>query len=424
MVKDGSSDFFDDLDICTRAEIERWNSKRAFLLQTRMQQEMDAKLEELDFDMEQSMPFVKVLVASCATEISPDSDPCSEEAILTIWRPSSEQLDSLEEGVVLRVKNLDTKTGRFDGRRQFSGGSSTPISTLPAEAYQPSECASSREYTTMFRIHLASKRLWKDLSNEQSAPDFDVLGFPLKVKELDDRQGCWIYLTDESHLLLRVQCDADCHDLASFLSSFMRDNFHAVAGFRYLRMMPFDYTECCAVAQYRGPSRFLPKPSGRQADNLHQLSLSDEGRDQLRKLSLYLDIGVQETVSSGSNSFQAIGYIAGFRVLSTQPQLLVCVDCGEPTLHTWKFPLALISSFAGSCQELEEFVVLNAEEEVKLTQLTSIGRAFRARQNNYCFSLQSIADSPADYPECKFEVSHISTVDTSALAALYSTLLQ
>jgi hypothetical protein len=137
-----------------------------------------------------------------------------------------------------------------------------------------------------------------------------------------------------------------------------------------------------------------------------------------------VDLGVRETNSPKSNSFKAFGYIAGFHVLSTRPQLLLRVDCGGPTLHTWKFPLSLISSFAGSCELLDDVVVLNSEEEVKMTQLTSIRRVFRARQDIYCFSLHGMADPAIDFPECKFEVSHISTADTRALAALYSTLLQ
>lgn len=417
MLKDGSATFFDDLDDSSRADIDRWSSKRAVALQTRMQMELAAKLEELDFDTEPSIPFVKVLVASCSVNCAVGVDSSDEEAILTIWRPSNEQLDALTEGVVVRVKNIDTKAGRFDGRGQFSGVSSTSISMRISD---PPLCM-ARDVTTLLQISLSSKRLWKDSLNKLT---FDALGVILKVKEVDDCRGWWIYLTDESHLLLRVHVDADCNDLASFQSFSNGIIGHAVVGFRDLRTMPFDYLEYCAVAQYRGGSHFFPKPADCLADRLLQWSNSGECRDQLRRLLAYLDVGLQEATRIDSNCFKAIGYIADFQVRSNQPQLLVRVDCGGPALHTWKFPLALISSFAGSCQELVEVVVLYDEDEVKLTQLTSIGPALRARHNLYCFILRRSEGSLADCNDCVFEVSQISAVDTSALAALYSTLMR
>jgi hypothetical protein len=424
MVKEGSADSYIDLDDISRVEVDRWKTQRANLLQIRMQQEMVAKLEEHSMIAEPCIPFVKVLVKSDIVEYTPSDDPMSEEAMLTVWRPLSEQLDSLQEGMLLRVKNLDTKTRRFSGLRQFSGSNTTPITILPPTAHQQPHWFSYREYSSMFRLQLSSKRLWKDTSKDQCTLVFDVLGIVLKVKQCADRQLWSLYLTDESNLLLRVQYDATCGDLDSFLSSFTCDDNHTVVGFHDLRTMPFDFRECCSVAQYRGTSHFTPTPPGHRAHILHQWSQSDAGRDQLQKQALYETIGVKETFSPEPTFCKAIGYITGFSVLTTRPQLLLHADCGELTLHTWRFPLSLISSFAGSCDTLDEFVVLNAEEEIKMSQLTSIGRLFRARQNLYCFSLQSIIDSSVDFPGCLFEVSQISTVDTRALAALYPTLLQ
>lgn len=425
MVKERSGDCFVDLDDISRAQIDRWNTKRANLLHSRMQQEMNAKLEEHILDTEASIPFIKVLVTSDMAENNIGVDMQTEEAMLTIWRPLCDQLDCLQVGTVVRVKNLDTKTRRFDGLKQFSGSHSTQIAILPPCAYSTPTpyISTSNKYSTMFRLQLSSKRLRKDAPRDQRIFELDVLGIVLKVKQRADCQ-LWIYLTDESNLLLRVQCSEDCRDLDSLLSSFAYDRNDTVVGFRNLRTMPFDFGECCSVAQYRRTSHFLPTPTCQRAHILHQWSKSDGGLNSLQKQALYVAIGVPQTFCLQSNFFKAIGYITGFHVISSWPQLLLHVDCGGPTLLTWRFPLSLISSFAATCDELDDFVVLNFEEEVKITQLTSIGRVFRARQNLYCFTLGSITDSSVDFPGCQFEVSQISAVETSALAVLYSTLLQ
>lgn len=425
MIKEGSSsEFFEELDDESKSAIQHWNTKRAALLRDRMQQEMAAKLEEYDFVSDPSVPFVKVLMKSDTAL----DDPRCEEAMLTVWNPSSEQLDTLRDGALLRLKNLDTKGTRFDGQIQLTGNSSTSIALVRDDDRQ---MPAARNYTSIFRLQLASKRLnGGEESQEQRIPQVVILmGVVFKVsRRTDGRPGWFVYLTDESNIRLRLETDTTRNDFGSFLAS-MQSHSHTENEERYrlvalrgLLLAPFDCSDNCAVVRYIGNSRLEENPLCHRAERLNRWMESDAGRKRLQKLALYTDLGIDETIRfSPEMLFDVVGYIAGFRVLRGKPQLLIQVDCGGP-IHTWKLPLSKMSAFAATCSALDEEVVLNSDEEIKMKPLMSIGRVFRARQSPYCFSLKRTTE--ADGSNCAFEVACIANVDTKTLAALYSTLLE
>lgn len=425
MIKEGSSpEFFEDLDEESKAVIEHWNTKRSALLRVRIQQEMEAKLEEHDFVSEPSMPFVKVLVQSAVVF----DDPSSVEAMLTIWKPSSEQLDTLRDGALLSFKNLDAKNTRFDGRIQLSGNNSTSISVVQQDNRQIFPSQSSGTYTGIFRLQLASKELEEDEEREQLLPDVSVMGIVFKATQRGNYPSWTVYLTDESNIRLRLESDATRNELDSFLASIPshstcdEEERYRVVAFRDLQLAPFDFSDNCAVVHFTADSRFEPNPSCGRAERLNKCKETDAGRKRLRKLALYADVGVEETIRYNQETIRdAIGYIAGFHVLSGKPQVFIQVDCGGP-IQTWKLPLSTMSAFAATCDELDEDVVLNADEEINVKRLMRIGRVFRARQFPYRFTLKRTTE--ADVSSCTIEVENISTVDTRALAALYSTLLE
>ena len=426
MTEGTPSDFLDDLDNDTKTIIDRWNTKRASLLRDRMQQEMNAKLEEFEVAIDPSLPFVKVLVRSCTAKSAPDTDPSCEEAILTIWKPTDDQLDALQEGTVLRMKNLEIKAGLFDGLLQLSGNGSTPIMTAPMSTDIGVPDCNVRTYSSIFRLHLTTKRLLKHKTQE-GAPEIDVLGIILRTKDDVDGSGWSLSLIDQSKLQLRVQCRTDQRGLCSYLSSISRDfngeaHSYRIVGLRGLRMMPFDGSENVAVALYQANSSFVEKPTCSRTKRLREWAVSDKGQQELRKAVLYKNVGVPEIARLGAKQCKAIGYIAGFSFLLNRSLIFIRVDCGGPTLHTWQFPLAAVMAFASSSGNHEDIVVLNSEEETQIMPLSSIASVLRSRQSLYCFSLQSLEGAHTE--NCNFEVTHISKVDTEALAALYSTFLQ
>ena len=98
-----SSDFFEELHESEKRSVENWRQRRATLLQDKMRQEMEARLEEHEELFCQSSPFIRVRVQGLGTR---PFDPHDAEAILTVWNPSSDQLKAIKEGAVLRMKSL------------------------------------------------------------------------------------------------------------------------------------------------------------------------------------------------------------------------------------------------------------------------------------------------------------------------------
>jgi len=420
MVKEGGSpEFFEALDFESKASIENWNTKRSALLHDRMQQEMQAKLEEFDFPSEPSTPFVKVMVRSkhfC------DDASKHEEAMLTLWKPSDEQLDILRDGNLLAFQNLDCKDTRFDGIRQLTGNNSTPISILKDEAPQMPN-RQSKTYTSLFQLQLASKRSQvNDVQHRRTSP-VSLLGIAFNKDQSCGEQWS-VYLTDESDLRLRVESDStETAELVSFLASMKSQSIlcdepaFRVVAFHDLRLLPLDPSGGITVAEYTARSHFEPNPSCGRANRLRRWVQTETGRKRLRKLVLCRELGIQDRCCRGQQeTIEAIGYIAGFHVLPGKPQLLLRVDCGGP-IQTWKLPLATMSAFAATCAELDKSVALHSDEEEKMKQLMRIGRVFRARQAPYHFSLKRTTQTIVSH--CTFEIANISSLDTSALAALY-----
>jgi hypothetical protein len=378
----------------------------ATLLQQRMEKEMNSKLEELNIVCEPSVPFVRVLLGSSNLEDS------SNEAILTVWNPTSEQLDMLREGAVLRMHNLDPKITRFEGLRQFVGHSSSRMFPVASGS---SQYLQARNNFTLFSVILASKAYWMGSCPGSSNLFVDIVGVVLDVKHSENDRVCLLYVTDKSHLVVRIQCDDSCEKFMFQVEDFKVMEFHD------LRVMPFDHDEGYAVLQYCKTSRFIVKPNSRRVRSLVEWSTSMNGSRWLEKLRAYASIGLPLSVYSDGQNLKAIGFIAGMNVLSSHPEIVLLVECGSSYLQCWKLPLALVPSFAVSCIELNKTVVLNSKEEWKLSQLTKLGHVYRARKVLFCFSLRRNHCVPLG-GNCavEFDVAHISSVDTKALASMFS----
>lgn len=416
MIKEGGSpEFFEALDSVSKASIENWNTKRSTLLRDRMQQEMQAKLEEFDFFSEPSTPFVKVLVRSKDCR----DDPSSEEAMLTIWKPSDEQLDILRDGNLLEFQNLDCKDARFDGMIQLTGNNSTPMSILKDEGSQMPLIT----YASLFQLQLTSKRSQENDAQDRHSSPVSVLGIAFNTDRRCGKQWS-VHLTDESDLSLRVESDSiETVKLDSFLAQMKSQSivddepdFRLVA-FHDLRLLPFDKSRGTAVAEYTAHSSFKANPSCCRANQLRRWVQSETGRKRLQKLALCRELGILDRYCRDQEEMiEAIGYIAGFQVLPGKPTLLLQVDCGGP-IQTWRLPLATMSAFAATCEELDKSVVLHSDEEETMKQLTRIDRVFRARQSPFHFLLKRTKQTIVS--DCTYEIANISSLHTSALAALY-----
>ena len=429
IIEDESFDDFANLDEGTKHEISRWNSQRVGLVQKRMQQELETKLEELDIEiLKPSKPFLRVLVT---TDIHNNGENClarneGSQAFVTIWDPSPDQLDVLHMGAAIRVKNLYARGHRYEGLRQFSGGPHTSILPISIFPRQESATILQRKYTSLFSLHVQSKKSFNDPANESIIPDFEVsvVGIFLGAQKHGVGDDWFVYLTDKSHLLLKVHCVNPCDKLRNFLENGLATELPAVVEFRNTRVVEFNHIEQCAVVTYTRESTFSENPCSDCTKILFEWSTSDDGDASIQKLKLYLKLGVHELNNFQAHQNCAIGYISGLFVVPSQPELIVKVDCGSPYLHTWRFPLALIQTFISTCDfdELRKDVVLNEDEETQLAKLTKVGQIFGSRKKLFRFKLCKASVVSTTYHDQTLEISHVSIVDINALVAMYSYL--
>ena len=416
-----SVEYFEQLDTESRLLIENWNLKRAALLRDRMDQEIHAKLEELDCTSGPSTPFVKVLVTS---EFS-GPNPSSEKAMLTIWNPSDEQVDLLHSGSVLSFQNLDCKQSRFDDMVQLTGNNSTPIST------RAPRCSVSRTYTSMFRLQLTANRFRTNGTSDASVPPISAIGILLTCRAQIDRDifTRTLCVVDESFIQLQIQLHAtEAPELDSFSASIGSQSIDIgttdfrVVAFHDLTLQPLDSSNGCIVALYTSRSTFDPDPSCGRAECLRRWVYSDSGQKRLRKQKHFGNLGIEDNVFfKRQEALNAIGFIAGFIVLPGKPQVMLQVDCGGP-IQIWKLPLAIVAKFAVTCADLDTLVVLHADEEARMIKLTSIGGVFRARQSPLHFSLKRTTTEATNL-DSAFEIINIECFDTKTLSALYLAFL-
>jgi hypothetical protein len=428
-MKDECSDF-DKLDEHTKYEIDRWNSQRVGLIQRRMHQELEVKLDQKDIEpIKPSKPFLRMLVT---TDINNHDENCftrneTNQAFVTIWDPSSEQLDLLDSGAFIRIKNLDTKGSRYEGLRQFCGGPSTPILPMSILPLHESRTPEQQNYSSIFSIHLQSKRFIKDVSkiSLKSKNEASVVGVLLDARTHESTNDWTVYITDKSHLLLKVQCVNPSNKLCNVLRNSLATKSPLVVEFENTVIMEFDEIEQCAVVTYPREAGFCENPRRCYVGKLlHEWSTSDDGYTSILKLKSYLKVGVHELKFQAHQ--YAIGYIFGLCAIPSQAELFVKIDCGSPFIHTWRLPFALVQSLNSIChtEELRTEVALNEDQEVQLANLKKLGQIFGSRKRLFCFKLGMIPTALMKCQNCAMQVSNVSAVDTNALAAMYSIVMR
>jgi hypothetical protein len=186
-------------------------------------------------------------------------------------------------------------------------------------------------------------------------------------------------------------------------------------------VLPYDNTCGCAVVQYQEASILsrIAANESKQGLVLTRWANSRRGAHRIGRLAAGLDANLpcRATLGWGAVTVGLISRLAFVR----EGLLLVDVDCaGEDETQTLKFPLALLPSFVRLCgSEATNRVILNEQEEVRLSFLTSVGAAFRFRHHPLRFSIQRLPTQIEGFPQCCFEVLDVSKVDTQALAAYH-----
>lgn len=327
-------DFLRDASDSTKSVIRTWQDKRKHLITERIRQELEARFEEHGLDKAPSKPFVRFLVQDSRNALNGASSTNNQcQALLTVWGPSTGQLELLKEQSTLRARQIAVKNDKFDGLLQISASNRTIFFELPMKPVEsgkgvnviPGERSMVRG---VFQTCLLSARL--DPS-EKHGRQIDLAGTPLRVDNSNGR--CYTYLTDRSGMILRVESDAALceHTEPTFTPLLLRS----------IEIRPFDAIEDVAVAAYSPLSSLSDDWMSPTVHRLSRWLRTEEGRRQVELTLAILTAKVPTKFRLRTSGLVLLAYLVEFTVLENK-HLIVKVDTGGEGLLNLDLPFSLL----------------------------------------------------------------------------------
>ena len=384
------SEFFEGLHADEKAIVSKWREKRSSILRDRLQKEVEAELECDTSLIRKSTPFIRLLVQTrdvASQEEQPRKAANCEEALLTIWQPTEEQIGVLKAGAVLQLQNVAVRESKFDGLVQLTANSRTCLEALESSAVlTPSSSQSSKRwFQNVFRIHIHSHKLQGSADGNSRLVDVDTVVVLLKVETPDSSadEKLILYVTDETKLILRIHCDiVPCGlERSSWEHQCGKKSIMRILSFSNVRVLPFDLVENCAVARFSDTS-ILSKAASDRSDLLRNWAES-RGQDTVDSVSYF--VGARLSIRERHDWLTALGYIIGFKVESSA-SLQIEVDTGGDELQEWEFPIHLLQKLV--FEGLEVNVALCPDEEKRAIALGVMEQLFRARGIIFRFQLR------------------------------------
>ena len=434
LLKSGSpSEFYGGLTDGEKATIENWRGKRSIVLRDRVQKEIEAELECVESLIRESIPFLRVLVQSAALTFSNEGK--REQALLTIWSPTEEQVCVLQEGSLVQIQNLAVRETEFDGLVQLTANSRTYIEAcVRASRISPHVCLgyTKRYFQNLFQVHVlshqaAATKVGKSLGRTD---DVDLVACLLRVEKDAFSNAVTLHVTDESQLILRVHCEylppsiaAPSSSLCAEAQNLACDHYRVVA-FCDLRVLPYDGISNCAVARFCNTSSLSKSAPTKRIQDLRRWTSTTIGRQSLDQTTKYLH--AQLTMWPSYDPLTAFGYVMGVKVeslISSSGELLYLeVDCGNSDFEEWEFPIHLLQdmlsassmgkilkSHGGSC-----FVALNSAAESDVAKMKTLEKLFRSSGILWRFELYR---RPGDTD--RFVVRKVDVANVDALTKIH-----
>ena len=304
--------------------IDDWEQNYPRLIQDKARKLIEQSMQSNPDMIRASTRFVRIHVQAYPSNPFERNNDCKSrkisddrnQALLTVWNVTDEQLDILTEGNVVAAKNVAVKGSLYENLMQLSAGSWTMLQLLSPqpglESLKLSGCR-LREYTLLLRIHLASKALLE--SSCVVHPEYDLIGFLLNVEEEDG--NIQLYLTDESGLIVRVdrQLDLNSHATMSQVETMKRNCEmvnHTIVALQNIRVMPYDTASNCAVGLWTQSSLHAKEKNDRHQSILSWVR-SDYGTNTCNLLRTLLKLRIPASGSLPSKSCVAVGYISAIQ---------------------------------------------------------------------------------------------------------------
>lgn len=401
MVTPCPEDTIDALGSSDKAQVLEWRELRKRMIQNRVKQEVSAELECETCLVRESIPFVRMRVHSLL-----DTEGKNEEAMMTLWRPTDEQLGILREGVAIQVDNLSVRDSRYEGILQLTGNSSTAIQrcTIPQSIH---DCLNQycRWDMTLYDVHLWSHRL-KDMGRERRF-DFDTIAICVMYEELGNES--FVYLVDEFNLLLRIE--GEKRRISRQVPGQNGDGIFDVVRCSDLDLLSFDSDQNCAVARFHDASQ-MHNVTNERSRELKAWSRSEDGGSRLQQMRRHLQTKVSPWHSCGNAT--AFGHVVGLKT-HLHDMYIITVDCGASDCEEWEISTRLLESTLQIAQENR--VALNLAEEERCLSCGPYADMLRARDNLWQFELSKV--SQPEESGCDYEVNSINPANVNTLCQLF-----
>ena len=390
-------------------EVERWRQQRADQVRRRLNEEVKSELEVETSLQRHSKPFLRVLVHS----IDPKIDK-AEHAILTVWRPTEDQINALKEGKLIQVFNLAVR-GEMNGILNLSGNEKMIIQSFPSSEYLDFDERRPgflpRRLLSVFEVHKLSRLAEfggrpECYKSDRKYFDVDVAGIRIYQQKVNEpHQGYVTYVTDESCLVLKILSKKALNTIGTQEQSSQDKQFPIVC-LRDLRIHSYDSNQNCAVVEYGDlSSTFLAHTRIQELEIWTSSSTSGQGPILSRlscninaRLPFYSQYGERKTI---------IGYIVHIAFSKRENMMSVTVDCNGFGSYICELPHHLLDHMVKIVEDdgCLTRVVLSRSEEAIAPSLGRLAAIFRCRSflwrfqicTKTCASRSSSSSSPPKY---------------------------
>ncbi|KAL3928294.1 MAG: hypothetical protein SGBAC_012712 [Bacillariaceae sp.] len=404
--KEAMKSTFSEDTICALSDTDKaclleWREKRAKLIRRRLKQEVEAELECEACLVRESVPFVRLRVHSLDL-----SQSKNEEAILTIWQPTDEQLSLLQDGCGVQIESLSVRNSKYEGMLQLTGNSRTAMHACAVpQPIRDKLHHLCRRNLSLYDVHLRSHQ--SAGGDQMQKIEFDTIAILLMCEELDGKMVG--YVVDEFNILLRVE--GENQRFSEHLATCSTGNEVDVLGFCDLELLPFDSDSNCAVARFQDSSR-LSRITSSRSEELKVWSTSEDGSHRLHRMAHYLKCEIPPWQEA--NLMCAFGYVVGLRSHSSNSHVIE-VDCSTDDSEEWAVSSLLLEQALPVACKNES--ALTEDEEARCATHAPFAELLRAKGLLWHFSLKKISQN-SDFG-CEYQVSSMTAASAGSVCRLY-----
>lgn len=394
-----SDDALSDLDPQELRELNHWKDKRVSRLRHMVEQEVEAKLEEIDFCVAPSRPFLRLVVTDYLKHEN-SGGTGNTRAVLTIWCPSENHLASFKEGESFRLRNLGTSFGRYEGLQQFTIGSNSSFSLLPKKPpMQRHKSGNPQPTSTCSNLFTISYR--NNVCNETKQ-----VNLVAAVVHLHDgpHVDC-LHVTDRTGLHALIVA------VGAITGSFNGIDVGNTIEFQALTLK----SRQPLTLEFVENSRLECQSTCRDADLVRAWTYSNSGRKRMRQLRAILCVSSPYTTHKARDCLFMIGYIADYRV-DQELGLVLLVDCGSRYYRSCTMPLATLSRCRFGGFRFDIPLIFSEASQISEVQLNRLGARLCSKRQLYRLCLRASKDTLVDTTS---EVLSASTVDTRDMWELF-----